>query len=231
MWELISDTGDIFGRVFGAIIDVVSGKEPDFNGLKRALYGEAAWVWGTIVTLLGGYIVARVYRAVPFIERNLEPTLMVTSYLMIGAIIFIEVIRRFVFSEQFPWSTTIPGYLFLIMTWTGCSYNVRLRTHLSFSEFRTKMPRGLQFALLIMDAVLWWGICVVVIVTASFVTANSGNNYGLITGTDWFTWWFLVTLPLAFMLLSGRVFQNLIDDLGKYRRGDPMIEQAVLGGQ
>lgn len=231
MLELIAETGDIFARVFAAMIDVVTGKEPDFNGLRRALYGEAAWIWGTIVTLVGGLIVALVYRASPFIERNIEPTLMVVSYLTIGAIIFIEVIRRFVFSEQFPWSTTIPGYLFLVMTWTGCSYNVRLRTHLSFSEFRSKMPRQIQFALLLLDAVLWWGICTLVIVTASFVTANSGNNYGLITGTDWFTWWFLVSLPLAFMLLSGRVFQNLFEDVHNLRRGNPLISQTVLGGQ
>ncbi len=229
--ELITGTGAIFAAFGSIIADVLTGGEGDFNTLRREMLGNAAWLWGLIMTLGGGFLVSLVYRASGWIERNLEPTLMVVAYLSIGAIIFIEVIRRFVFSEQFPWSTTIPGYLFLIMTWTGCSYNVRLRTHLSFSEFRSKMPRGAQFGLLILDAVLWWGICLLVIVTATFVTANSGNNYSLITGTDWFTWWFLISLPIAFVLLSGRVFQNLRDDIRKYRTGEKMIEQAVLGGQ
>jgi TRAP-type C4-dicarboxylate transport system permease small subunit len=184
------------------------------------------------MTLAGGLLVSWVYRVVPFIDRNLESTLMVVTYLLIGAIIFIEVIRRFVFSEQFPWSTTIPGYLFLIMTWTGCSYNVRLRTHLSFSEFRSKMGRLPQMIMLSFDAALWWGICLLVIVTSMSVVANAGSNFMIVTGTDnVMVWWFLISLPLAFVLLSARVFQNLFEDIRKYRKGDKMIEQAVLGGQ
>ncbi|MGR3518880.1 MAG: TRAP transporter small permease, partial [Roseovarius sp.] len=53
------------------------------------------------------------YRVVPWAERNLEQSLMVVSYLAIGGIIFVEVIRRFVFEVQAPWSTTLPPFLFL----------------------------------------------------------------------------------------------------------------------
>ena len=232
MLELITGTGTIYAELGRILGDVFTGTEPDFFRLRAAMQTDAVWLWGSVTTLLGGLIVALIYRAVPVVERYLEPTLMVVSYLTIGAIIFIEVIRRFVFSEQFPWSTTIPGYLFLIMTWTGCSYNVRLRTHLSFSEFRSKMPRLTQFALLMLDAALWWGICLLVIVTATGVMVNAGNNFMIVTGTDnIFVWWFMATLPIAFVLLSARVFQNLFDDISNFRHGRPLVEQAVLGGQ
>ena len=232
MIESILGAATIFAQ-FGVIFtDLVTGSEPDFFILRSAMRGDGVWLWGFIMTLAGGSFVAWIYRLVPFIDRNLESTLMVVSYLLIGAIIFIEVIRRFVFSEQFPWSTTIPGYLFLIMTWTGCSYNVRLRTHLSFSEFRSKMGRLSQMAMLFLDATLWWGICLLVIVTSMSVVANAGNNFMIVTGTDnVMVWWFLITLPFAFVLLSARVFQNLFEDIRKYRNGDKIIEQAVLGGQ
>lgn len=230
--EWITGTGIIYAELGRILLDVLTGNEPDFFTLRSTMRTDAVWLWGFITTLLGGFIMAIVYRRVPFIERNLESTLMVISYLAIGAIIFVEVIRRFVFSDQFPWSTTIPGYLFLIMTWTGCSYNVRLRTHLSFSEFRSKMGRLPQMVLLAFDAVLWWGICWVVIVTATGVMANAGNNFMIVTGTDnVFVWWFMTSLPIAFVLLSGRVFQNLFDDIANYRTGKPMITQTVLGGQ
>ena len=232
MLDAISGAATIYAELGKVFADVITFNEPDFFKLRSALRGDGAWLWGALTTVLGGLFIAWVYRVVPFIERNLESTLMVVTYLLIGAIIFVEVIRRFVFSEQFPWSTTIPGYLFLIMTWTGCSYNVRLRTHLSFSEFRAKMGRSAQMALLALDAVLWWGICLLVIVTATGVMANAGNNFMIVTGTDnVFVWWFMTALPVAFILLSGRVFQNLFEDIRKYRAGEPMIEQAVLGGQ
>lgn len=232
MLDAISGAATIYAELGKMFVDVITFNEPDFFKLRSALRGDGAWLWGVLTTILGGLLVAWVYRVVPFIERNLESTLMVVTYLLIGAIIFVEVIRRFVFSEQFPWSTTIPGYLFLIMTWTGCSYNVRLRTHLSFSEFRSKMGRRPQMGLLVLDAVLWWGICLLVIVTSMGVAANAGNNFMIVTGTDnVFVWWFMMSLPIAFVLLSGRVFQNLFEDMRKYRAGEPMIEQAVLGGQ
>jgi len=232
MLEMISGAATIYAEIGGILFDTLMGQEPEFFGFRAAARGEAVWLWGFVTTLLGGLFMAWIYKVVPWIERNLEPSLMVVAYLLIGAIIFIEVIRRFVFSTQFPWSTTIPGYLFLIMCWTGCSYNVRLRTHLSFSEFRMKMGRVPQMCLLIMDAVLWLGICWLVVVTATIVTANAGNNFMIVTGTDnVFVWWFLITLPLAFLLLAGRVFENLFEDLKKYRNNEPLIEQTVLGGQ
>ncbi len=232
MLEWLAGTGEIYAALGGVLGDLITGKEPDFFPFRSALRTESAWLWGLLTTVIGGLLVAFVYRVVPIVERHLEPTVMVTSYLMIGAIIFVEVIRRFVFSEQFPWSTTIPGYLFLIMTWTGCSYNVKLRTHLSFSEFRSKMPRAAQLGVLILDGALWLGMCWLVIVTSTRVVANAGSNYMFVTGTNnVFVWWFLISLPIAFTLLAGRVFQNLAKDLHNYRMGNPMIEQAVLGGQ
>ncbi|MGJ8611124.1 MAG: TRAP transporter small permease [Octadecabacter sp.] len=232
MIDSIAATATIFAELGGVLVDVITGNEPDFFPLRSAIRGDGVWLWGLVTTILGGLLVAWLYRVVPFIERNLETTLMVVTYLMIGAIIFVEVIRRFVFSDQFPWSTTIPGYLFLIMTWTGCSYNVRLRTHLSFSEFRSNMPRRAQMVLLSLDAFLWWGICWLVIVTATGVMVNAGNNFMIVTGTDnVFVWWFMASLPIAFVLLSGRVFQNLFDDIRNFRNGDELIGSTILGGQ
>ena len=123
------------GAIFSAILS------QDSFEIQSALQSDATWVVGTVVAALGGLIVMAIYRKVPFIERQLERSVMVYSYLAIALIIFWGVIDRFVFNDQEPWSTTIPPLLFMVMAWFGASYNVRLRTHLSFSEFRTSMPR------------------------------------------------------------------------------------------
>ena len=199
--------------------------------IKESLGGQGAWVFGLLVTVLGGLLVLQIYRLVPAVDRYLERTLMVASYLIIAAVIFVEVFRRFILSEQAPWSTTLPPFLFLVMTWFGCSYNVRLRAHLAFSEFRTLLPRGGQLACLILDAVLWIGFCWVVIVTASRVTANSAANFQILLGTDdVLQWWFLITVPFAFLLMAARVLENLIDDFRNYRSGAPLIQQGAIGG-
>ncbi|MEM8876592.1 MAG: TRAP transporter small permease subunit, partial [Pseudomonadota bacterium] len=130
------------GTIFSA---AMSG---DSFEIRNAISSNAAYVLGTLIAILGGLAILGIYRAVPFVERHLERTVMVGSYLSIAFIIFWGVVDRFIFSNQQPWSTTIPPLLFMVMAWYGATYNVRLRTHLSFSEFRTRMGRGGQFACL-----------------------------------------------------------------------------------
>lgn len=216
-----SDVGVIF-QAFGT---------QDGWEIRNALKSEAAWIVGIGATIIGGVLTMLMYRFVPFLDRHLERGIAVGAYLAIALIIFWGVVDRFIFSNQQPWSTTIPPLLFMIMAWFGASYNVRLRTHLSFSEFRSRMSRNGQMACLAMDAVLWFVFVVIVVTTTTRVTALSASNFQIVLGTDnVMQWWFLITVPIGFMLMAGRVFQNLIDDLRNYRSGAPLIKQAVIGG-
>ncbi|WP_170326497.1 TRAP transporter small permease [Ruegeria arenilitoris] len=217
-----------FWADIGAIISAFLSQ--DSFEIQSALESDATWVFGAVVSAIGGFVIMLIYRAVPFVERHLERSVMVYSYLAIALIIFWGVIDRFVFNDQEPWSTTIPPLLFMVMAWFGASYNVRLRTHLSFSEFRTAMPRGGQLACLILDAVLWFIFAVIVIVTTTRLVALSASNFQIVLGTDnIMQWWFLLAAPLSFFLMVGRVFQNLADDLHNWKTGEPLIQQAVIG--
>ncbi|MEM7075524.1 MAG: TRAP transporter small permease subunit [Pseudomonadota bacterium] len=220
--EAIGGMGEIFSALFAGDSFMLQDAMRNNPGL---------WPLGLIVTLVGGMAVAALYRFVPFVERNLEPAVMVTAYLAIGYIIFSGVVQRFFLSGQPPWSTTIPPFLFLIMTWVGCSYNVKLRTHLAFAEFRKNMPRGAQLFCLALDAVLWFGIAWIVVVTTTQETVRAAANFSIMLGTDnVMQWWFLGTVPIAFILLTARVIENFLADLRKYREGSEMIEAAVIGG-
>ena len=90
-----------------------------------------------------------------WLDNNAEKVVIIIAYTAMAGIIFVEVIRRFVFSVQAPWSTTIPVLLFLWLTWFGASYNIKKRTHLALSEVRSRMPPKLQLICLGLDAVLW----------------------------------------------------------------------------
>ncbi len=222
MGSLVADVGAIFSAILSN----------DSWTISEALRRDGAWVVGFFATLVGAGLVVWVYRLVPFIDRHLERTVMVWSYLIIAAVIFVEVFRRFVLSEQAPWSTTLPPFLFLIMTWFGCAFNVRLRTHLAFAEFRMSMPRMGQMLCLTLDVVLWFIFCWIVVVTSARVTVNSAANFQIMLGTDnVMQWWFLTTVPIAFILLCARAIENYLDDIANYRSGDDLISQAVIGGE
>ncbi len=165
------------------------------------------------------------------LERTPERTIVVYSYIVMAAIIFIGVIQRFGFSAQVPWSTTIPPLLFMIMAWYGAVLNIRLRTHLSFSEFRMKMGRNGQLFWLTFDNILWLIFCIIVVTTTARATVNTYDNFAIVLGTDdIMRWWFMFTMPLCFILLATRAIENIREDFTNYRNGDVMIKQAVIGG-
>ncbi|WP_299724199.1 TRAP transporter small permease subunit [uncultured Tateyamaria sp.] len=197
----------------------------------QAYRSPGAWYVFGPITIIGAILVHFLYKAVPWIDRNLERTIIVWAYIIMATIIFVGVIQRFVFSNQVPWSTTIPPLLFMIMAWYGASFNVKLRTHLSFSEFRSNMaPKG-QFFFLMLDNVLWMIFAIIVVTTTSRVTVNTYDNFAIVLGTDnVMRWWFLVTMPVCFIMLAGRVVGNALEDIANYRSGEPLIKQAVIGG-
>ncbi|MEL6517803.1 MAG: TRAP transporter small permease subunit, partial [Pseudomonadota bacterium] len=113
----------------------------------------------------------------------------------------------------------------------GAAYNIRVRTHLSFSEFRTMMPRTGQFLCLCIDFVLWFGFALIFLVTTMRVVALSASNFQIVLGTDnTMQWWFLLAGPVAATLMAARAVENIQDDVKNYRTGQPLIKQAVIGG-
>lgn len=199
--------------------------------MRNAFYTDGMWIFSVVLTLVGGVLAHYLFKFVPFIEQHLERGVSVIAYLMIAAIIFWGVIDRFVFSHQWSGSTTVPPFLFMIMAWFGCSYNVKLRTHLSFSEFRSKMKPSGQLGALSLDMVLWLGFCLLAITTSLRFTALSADNFQMVDGVDdVMKWWFYICVPLAFLLMAGRVIGNWLEDLHNYRSGNQIIKQAVIGG-
>lgn len=177
------------------------------------------WLIG-FVTLPLAAIMTLVFRRVRLLDKYLEPTAMFFIYMAIAMIIFVEVIRRFVFNVQAPWSTTLPPYLFLLLTWIGCAYNVKLRTHLSFGELRAAMPPTGRLALSFLDAILWYVMAVIVIVATLRLTVNSASNFQFLLGTDnVMRWWFYIFVPVSWVILYARVIENLLQDVRNYRQG------------
>lgn len=168
---------------------------------------------------------------VRWLDENIEKAIILINYVAMAGIIFVEVIRRFLFNEQAAWSSTIPIYLFLWVTWIGCTYNVKIRTHLRFDELRVRMSYGGQFACLVLDAVLWTGFAVIVIYFSIEQVWLSYANFAIVQGTDdIMQWWFYTATPIAWTLLIVRVLRNLVEDYGLYRKGEPFqIQVGMLG--
>lgn len=163
-------------------------------------------------------------RALDWLDANAERAVILVAYASMAGIIVFAVFERFVLNTQLPWSSSIPIYLFLWVTWIGCAYNVRKRTHLVFNDVRLRLPYRGQYALMWLDALLWWTFAAVVLWFAIDQTMIAKNNFAIVGGTDnVMQWWFYLATPVGWTLVCVRVLQNLVDDVRRYRRGEPFL--------
>ena len=166
-----------------------------------------------------------------WLNDNTEKTIILVCYLAMTGIIFVEVIRRFAFGQQAPWSSTIPIYLFLWVTWIGCAYTAKQRSHLRFEEFRARLPYAGQFCCMVLDHLIWIGFSIMIIYFASEQVWLSYDNFAIVQGTDdVMQWWFYMATPVAFVMLIFRVLQNLLEDIRCYRAGEPFHIKAEMAG-
>jgi C4-dicarboxylate transporter, DctQ subunit len=167
-----------------------------------------------------------------WLDKNAERTLILFAYSAMALIIVFAVFERFILKSMVPWSTSIPIYLFLWITWIGCSYNVRKRTHLVFNDIRLRLPYGAQFACMMLDAVLWIVFGVIVLFYTVEQTRLVEMNFAIVQGTDnVMQWWFYLATPLAWALLIVRVLQNVADDVKRYRQRQPFLVDIQAIGQ
>ena len=167
--------------------------------------------------------------AIRWLNDNADKSAILVCYLVMTGIVFVEVIRRFAFGLQAPWSSTIPIDLFLWVTWIGCAYTTKQRKHLRFEELRMRLPYFWQFCAVTLDHVIWIGFSILVIYFSAEQVQLSYDNFAIVQGTDdVMQWWFYMATPVAFVLIIFRVIQNLIEDIRRFRNREPFSIAADM---
>ncbi|MGE3915695.1 MAG: TRAP transporter small permease [Hyphomicrobiaceae bacterium] len=158
-----------------------------------------------------------------WLDRNFERTIILAAFTTCAGIVAVEVFRRYVLAQQAPWSTTVPAYMFLWLTWIGCAYGVKIRAHLNFAEVRNRLPRNVQFVLLQIDNALFILLAAIIVYYGTDLLAIQIQNASIVPGTDTIPqWWFYSATPVGWSLLVIRVVQNVIEDVTAMRTGAPL---------
>ena len=164
-----------------------------------------------------------------WLDRNLEKIIILTAYVACASIVAVEVFRRYVLSVQAPWSTTVPAYMFLWLTWVGAAYGIKIRAHLGFSELRSRLSKRSQYVLMQIDNVLFLVLATVVIYYASGLLKLQFDNASVVPGTDTIPqWWFYSATPVGWSLLVFRVLQNMYLDARSMRRDEPFVQPGQI---
>ena len=158
-----------------------------------------------------------------WLDTNLEKVIILVAYTACAGIIAIEVFRRFFWGQQVAWSTTIPAYMFVWLTWPGAAYGVKVRAHLAFTEFRARLPRLWQYVALQVDYLLFIVFGTVAIYYSYDLLLVQIHHGSTVPGTITIpAWWFYLATPVGWALLIFRVLQNAVQDYRAYFGGRPL---------
>ena len=162
------------------------------------------------------------------IDRNAERWALLVFYVMLVGTMFIEVVRREVFSYSSIWGEEIVRYSFIYLAWIGAAAAVKERGHIRIDVIMNYLgprPKALLYILgdIVMAAVaaiaLFWSF-ETVLVSARFGSVTHGLRISQV--------WFLSAVPIGFALVIVRLVQSFLRDLAGLRDGRPVYEGDKL---
>ena len=141
---------------------------------------------------------------------------------------FIEVIRREVFSYSSIWGEEIVRYSFIYLAWIGAASAVRERAHIRIDVLMHYLSARLKAVVYIFGDLVMFGVALVALYW-SFETVLVSYKFGSVShGLRVPMVWFLSAVPIGFSIMIFRLVQSLYRDVNSLRTGEPVYEGDKL---
>jgi|TARA_R110002126_G_scaffold282937_2_gene431819 TRAP-type C4-dicarboxylate transport system permease small subunit len=162
------------------------------------------------------------------LDKNAERWMLLVLYVMLVGTMFIEVVRREVFSYSSIWGEEIVRYSFIYLAWIGASAAVRERGHIRIDVIMNYVPRTVKSLLYIFGDIVMFIVAVVALYW-SWETVTVSWRFGSVThGLRISQVFFLFAVPFGFALVSVRLIQSFLRDLSDLRNGRAVYEGDKL---
>ena len=162
------------------------------------------------------------------LDKNGERWLLLLFYVMLVGTMFIEVIRREVFSYSSIWGEEMVRYSFIYLAWIGASAAVKERGHIRIDVILNYVSPSVKTMFYIFGDLVMFVVAVIALywsweavhVSWKFVSVTHGLRISQV--------WFLFAVPFGFALVMLRLIQSFLRDLSDLRNGRPVYEGDKL---
>jgi TRAP-type C4-dicarboxylate transport system permease small subunit len=162
------------------------------------------------------------------LNLNAERWALLLFYVMLVGTMFIEVVRREVFSYSSIWGEEIVRYSFIYLAWIGAASAVRERGHIRIDVIMNYLPRSAKTLLYIFGDIVMF-IVAMVALRYSWDAVHLSWKFGSVThGLRVSQVWFLFAVPFGFALVMLRLIQSFLRDISDLRNGRAVYEGDTL---
>ena len=162
------------------------------------------------------------------VDENAERWALLVFYVLVVATMAVEVLRREVLAYSSIWGEEIVRYAFIYLAWIGAASAVRERAHIRIDVIVHYLgPRAKAIIYILGDIVMF--IVAAIAFYWSFETVSVSWKFGSVShGLRVSMVWFLMAVPLGFLLIMFRLIQSFLRDLQSLRTGKPVFEGNQL---
>lgn len=168
---------------------------------------------------------SKIYQA---LDKNGERWLLLIFYVMLVGTMFIEVVRREIFSYSSIWGEEIVRYSFIYLAWIGAAAAVKERGHIRIDVLMHYVPQVVKTLLYIFGDIVMFIIALIAIYWSWEAVHVSWHFQSVTDGLRIGRYFFLFAVPFGFALVIFRLTQSLIRDLTDLRYGRPVYEGDKL---
>jgi TRAP-type C4-dicarboxylate transport system permease small subunit len=147
---------------------------------------------------------------------------------MLVGTMFIEVVRREVFSYSSIWGEEIVRYSFIYLAWIGAAAAVKERGHIRIDVLMHYVPQTVKALLYMFGDIVMFVVAVIALYWSWESVHVSGNSARSPTACGSARPWFLFAVPFGFALVIFRLTQSFLRDLADLRNGRPVYEGDKL---
>ncbi|AXI01220.1 TRAP transporter small permease [Sporosarcina sp. PTS2304] len=144
-----------------------------------------------------------------FIDIKLEEWLLIISTLFIVALVFLQVLSRYVFNISVGWSAELARYMLIWITWISMSYTIRKNDHIKITLFVDRLPMSVQKVVQVI-VILLWSIFAFVMAIVGTQVVQTIKLMGQKTATIGLPMWVVyLIIPIGGVLMLIRLVQRL----------------------
>ena len=141
--------------------------------------------------------------------RKIENVVLISGFMFIVAIIFIQVILRYIFHNTMPWVEELCRYMFIYLTWLGAARAVVDDKHIRVSVLRNKLGDKAKYVDIVVTLLCIF-TCVFLLKCGieMIQKMQSFSQRSATLGVP--MWYFYIAVPIGAACMGLRYLQKLI---------------------
>lgn len=162
------------------------------------------------------------------LDDDFERWFMISFYSYIVAVVFIEVIRRFVLNYSSIWGEETARYAFVYLVWFGAAAAIKERSHIRIDVIFQLVPKAVIPYIYLFGELVTLIFALVALYYSTESVLSSIHFDSLTSGLRINKAWFTAAVPIGFTLIIIRLLQRIFLDIADIRAGNEVYTGKTM---